>query len=138
MARNTSARAGWAQILLIVGGLALFVSGAVVLATEPEWLASPVGAGAALIAGGVTLVITTVARRRRERRDEVVADERLTTINEKSGNRAFQAAFAVQGLLFAAVSVTALELPVTTVLGGLFVFTALAYLLAYNHYLRVM
>jgi len=128
----------WSRHLALLGGVVLFVAGAVVLAVEPSWAVSPVGAGSALIAGGLTLVITTIARRRREQRDDVVADERHATLNEKSGNRAFQLSFATQGLLFALVSVTAIELQLEAVLAGLFVFTALSYLIAYNYYRRLM
>jgi len=128
----------WRQRALIVLGLALFVGGGAVLAVEPAWAKSPTGVGAALIAGGLTLVIVTVGRRRRERRDEVVVDERVGVIDEKAGNRAFQASFAAQGVLFALVSFTVVDLPLSTVLGGLFVFTALSHLVASNVYRRGM
>lgn len=128
----------WRDATLVVAGVLLFVGGAVVLAIDPNWADSVIGAGAALIAGGLTLAITTLARRRRERKDEFVTDERIATIDEKSGNRAFQAAFAVEGVLFAVVSVTAFDPPVTAVLGGLFVFTAIGYLVAYTYYRRSM
>jgi len=96
---------------LIVLGVVLMIAGAGVLAAEPPWIVSPVGAGAALTAAGITLIITTVGRRRREQRDEVVVDERITTITEKAGYRAFQVTFITQGALFAIVGITAIDLP---------------------------
>lgn len=126
------------QALLVAMGLVLFVAGAWVTAAEPAWTTSPSGAGAALIAAGLTLMITMVARMRRERRDEVVVDERVASIDERGGNRAFQASFAVQGVLFAVVSVTSLDPSPEAVLGTVFTFTALAYLVAYNLYRRRM
>lgn len=128
----------WREITLIIAGLVLFVAGGIVLAIEPNWAISPVGAGAALIAGGLTILITTLNRRRRERREEVVSDERIASINEKAGNRAFQAVFAVEGVTFAVVSFTQFDPPLRTMLGGLFVFTALGYIVAYNYYRSVM
>lgn len=124
--------------ILLIAGIVLFIAGGVVLAIEPAWVVSPIGAGAALIAGGLTLAITTIGRRRRERRDEFVTDERINSLNEKAGNRAFQATFAAEGLLFAVISVTTFDPPLPTVLVGLFVFTALGYLMAYSAYRRVM
>lgn len=99
----------WRDFSLVIVGVLLFVGGAIVLAIEPNWAVSPSGAGAALIAGGLTIVITTVSRRRRERRGEFVADERIESLDEKAGNRAFQATFALEGVLFAVVSVTAFD-----------------------------
>ena len=128
----------WRKFALVIVGVLLFISGAIVLAIEPNWAVSPAGAGAALIAAGLTIAITTVGRRRRERRGDFVADERIESLNEKAGNRAFQTGFALEGVLFAVVSVTAFDPPVTTILGGLFVVTALAYLVAYGYYQRVM
>jgi len=128
----------WQHLGLVVLGFVLVAVGAFVLAVEPGWTVSPVGAGAALIGAGLTLIITTVARRRREQRDEVVVDERVATIGEKSGYRAFQASFIAQGVLFAVVGVTTLELPLMPVLGSLFGFTGLVYVVAYNWYRRSM
>jgi uncharacterized membrane protein len=126
------------QTALVLVGLGLFVAGGAVLAIEPEWTTSPAGAGGALLAAGLTLMIMTIARLRRERKDEVVVDERIATIGEKSGYRAFQATFAAQGVVFAVVAVTDLDLPLTAVLGVLFAFTALVYVVAYNWYRRRM
>ena len=134
MPSNTTCR----DSILLIAGVLLFVGGALVLAIEPDWAVSPAGAGAALIAAGLTIAITTVSRRRRVRRGEFVADERIESLNEKAGNRAFQATFALEGVLFAALSVTAFDPPVTTVLGGLFVVTALTYLVASSYYRRLM
>lgn len=131
-------RSRWSRVVIVLVGLILFISGAAVIFVDPSWPISPVGTGAALIAAGLTLMITTIARRRRERREEVVVDERISTIDEKSGYRAFQGTFAVEGLLFAIVSLAPVEPPLSMVLGGLFVFTALSYLVAYNYYRRVM
>lgn len=125
-------------VALAAIGVALVLVGAWVLAAEPGWVESPAGAGAALIAGGLTLAITSVARIRRECRDEVVVDERISSIGERAGNRAFQVSFAAQGILFASVSVTALDPSPAAALGALFAFTALAYLIAYNRYRRKM
>lgn len=119
---------------LIVLGVVLMIAGAGVLAAEPPWIVSPVGAGAALTAAGITLIITTVGRRRREQREEVVVDERITTITEKAGYRAFQVTFITQGVVFAVVGVTAIDLPLNPILGGLFALTAAAYTVAYNRY----
>jgi len=124
-------RAGWIDAVLLVAGIGIFLGGGAVLALEPAWTDSPVGAGAALIAGGLALAITTIARRRRERRDEVVVDERVTAIGEKAGYRAFQVTFAVEGLLLAAVAFTTFDPPTSAVLGALFAITALGYLVGY-------
>jgi uncharacterized membrane protein len=128
----------WFQVGTIGIGLLLFVGGAIVIALEPAWTWNPAGAGAALIAAGLTLIIMTVGRRRREASDEVVVDERVTSIGEKSGYRAYQVTFILQGVIFAVVGLTTIDLPLTPVLGGLFGLTGLSYIIAYNWYRRSM
>ena len=128
----------WFQVGTIGIGLVLFGCGAIVIALEPGWTWNPAGAGAALIAAGLTLMIMTVARRRREASDEVVVDERVATIGEKSGYRAYQVTFILQGVAFAIVGLTTIDLPLIPVLGGLFGTTGLAYIIAYNWYRRSM
>lgn len=138
METQTNRGLDWPQLGMIAVGVLLIGAGMVVLAVEPGWTVSPVGAGAALTAAGLTLVITTLARQRRERRDEVVVDERVVTIGEKSGYRAYQASFVVQGVVFAVVGLTRVDLPLEMVLGALFAFTGLVYVVAYNWYRRRM
>ena len=128
----------WFQVGTIGVGLILFIGGAIVIAIKPVWTWNPAGAGAALIAAGLTLIIMTVARRQREASDEVVIDERVATIDEKSGYRAYQVSFILQGVVFAIVGLTTIDLPLTPVLGGLFGMTGLAYIIAYNWYRRSM
>ncbi|MFB6068866.1 MAG: DUF2178 domain-containing protein [Halobacterium sp.] len=129
-------RPGWQDPATIGLGLALFVAGGFVLAIEPAWAVSTVGAGAALTAAGLTVLLTTVGRRPREDSTEVAVDERVQTIGQLSGYRAFQATFALQGIALAVLSFTVVDLPMTVVLGGLFALTALAYLAAYEWYRR--
>lgn len=138
MGAQSITQPGWRDPAAVALGLALFLAGGFVLAIEPAWAVSTAGAGAALTAAGLTILVTTVGRRRREAREDVVVDERVTTIGEKSGYRAFQITFALQGVALAVLSFTVLDLPVTAVLGGLFALTALAYLAAYNWYRRAM
>jgi len=138
MEQQTYRGLDWPQLGMIAVGVLLFGAGMVVLAFEPGWTVSPAGAGAALIAAGLTLVITTLARQRRERQDDVVVDERVVTIGEKSGYRAYQASFIVQGAVFAVVELTRIDLPLDLVLGALFAFTGLVYVIAYNWYRRSM
>lgn len=138
MVSNGNQRLAPFQLGMIAIGAILIVSGMYVTAFRPGWAVQPAGAGAALIAAGLTLVIVTIGRRRREQREEVVVDERISTIGEKSGYRAFQVLFVVQGGLFALVGLTIIDLPLFPVLGVMFGLQGLVYIVAYNWYDRSM
>ncbi len=115
------------EIISILFGIVLVISGVYVLVYEPDWVTSVAGAMGGLIGAGVALILITLWQYRSRVSGELREDERDYRIAEKASFRTFQVIFILQGFMFAVLGIFTIQLPAQPVVGLLFAITGVSY-----------
>jgi uncharacterized membrane protein len=126
------------EIISILFGIVLVISGVYVLVYEPDWVTSVSGAMGGLIGAGVALILITFWQYRSRVSGELREDERDYRIAEKASFRTFQVTFILQGFLFAVLGIFTIQLPAQPVVGLLFAITGVSYVVFFYWYRNKM
>ncbi len=105
---------------------------------EPNWIASPVGAGGAFIGAGVALILATLRNIQVRKKIGVVEDERVYRTAEKASHKALTFIIILEGVLMAGIGVTESNIQAQSVVSFLFAITMLTYVGFYYWYKKHM
>ena len=126
------------EIGMLIIGIVLALIGVGYYVFEPDWIASPVGAGGAFIGAGVALALITFRSLRLRKKEGVVDDERDYRIAEKASHKALTIIIILEGVLVASIGVTESNIQAQPVVSLLFAVTMLTYVGFYYWYKRQM
>lgn len=123
---------------MLIVGFILFLIGSGIHIFGPDWIINPSGAGGAFIGAGVALFLVTLREIRLKNKGNVVEDERILHIAEKTSHKTLVILIILEGTLMALLGVTAFDIQAYPVVSLLFAITMLSYAGFYYWYKRQM